>query len=357
MSELTQVGFDYAALPVDAALTARAAAERIKLRLKRTVEDIIEIGRELTAVKDELPHGQFLPWIAAEFEMSRQTADNFTSVYERFGNGKLPNFSNFKPSILYALSAPSTPEAVIEKAVAKSESGEKVTVADVKDWKALEAELEIERQARLIAQEDKEILQRRNSEWADQSNEQRKRIKELVQKVDLFESQPTPEPVVVEKVVEKIPDDYAAAKQQAGELQSQTAALQKQLADLQTRQDKIVSDKVKAKFQERQNELNKLEKDKQVIEEIVSRKKAYLDSLDSEVKRVETHQSVINGVRLELIGLAAFLNDMEPIKDKDTIKKWLALAQMNDEASKTIRWVFGDRDESQDQDRQLRVVA
>lgn len=65
MSELTQVGFDYAALPVDAAITARAAAERIKLRLKRTVEDVIEIGRELTAVKEELPHGQFLPWIAA----------------------------------------------------------------------------------------------------------------------------------------------------------------------------------------------------------------------------------------------------------------------------------------------------
>jgi len=37
MSELIQTGFDYAALPVDAALTARAAAERIKLRLKRTV--------------------------------------------------------------------------------------------------------------------------------------------------------------------------------------------------------------------------------------------------------------------------------------------------------------------------------
>ena len=71
-----------------------------------------------------LPNGKFLPWIADEFEMSRQTADNFTSVYERFGNGKLPNFSNFKPSILYALSAPSTPESVVEKAIEKAEAGE-----------------------------------------------------------------------------------------------------------------------------------------------------------------------------------------------------------------------------------------
>lgn len=104
MSALIQTGFDYAALPVDAALNARAAAERIKLRLKRTVEDIIEIGRELTAVKAELPHGEFLPWIAAEFEMDKRTAFNFMSVHERFG-GKLGIIPNFKPTILYALSA------------------------------------------------------------------------------------------------------------------------------------------------------------------------------------------------------------------------------------------------------------
>ena len=93
MSDLIQTGFDYAALPVDVALKAQLAANSIKLRLKRTVEDIIEIGRELTGVKADLPHGQFLPWIAAEFEMSRQTADNFESVYARFGKDKVLNFS------------------------------------------------------------------------------------------------------------------------------------------------------------------------------------------------------------------------------------------------------------------------
>ena len=148
--------------------TRKAEEEHAKLTAKRTVEDIIEIGRELTAVKEKLPHGQFLPWIAAEFEMSRQTADNFTSVYERFGNGKLPNFSNFKPSILYALSTPSTPEAVIEKAVAKAESGENVTVADVKDWKA---EAEAQRQLRYEAEQDKAIWMQRNKEWQEQNKE------------------------------------------------------------------------------------------------------------------------------------------------------------------------------------------
>ena len=49
----------------------------------------------------------------------------------------MSDYLTFKPTILYALAAPSTPNSVVEKAIAQAESGEKVTVADVKDWKAL----------------------------------------------------------------------------------------------------------------------------------------------------------------------------------------------------------------------------
>ena len=63
----------------------------------------------MTAVKAELPHGQFLPWIAAEFEMSDRTANDFMNVANRFG-GKSAIISDLKPTILYALSAPSTYE-------------------------------------------------------------------------------------------------------------------------------------------------------------------------------------------------------------------------------------------------------
>jgi len=323
MSDMIQTGFDYAALPVDSALTARAAAERIKLRLKRTVEDIIEIGRELTAVKADLPHGQFLPWIAAEFEMDQKTAFNFMSVYERFGSGKLGIIPNFKPTILYALSAPSTPEAVIEKAIEKAESGDKVTVADVKDWKA---ELEAERL--------------RTQEFREESNERRKKIRELEAQLELS-GRATQEPEI--RVVEKAPDDYETAKRQASDLAAQTAALQQRLEAMEKQQGKIVSDGIKRGLQERQAELDKLEADKAMIEDIVARKKAYLDSLSSDVKRIETHREVINGARLELISLAAFLNDLEPMDDPDTINRWLALADMHQDAVNAIHQVFGNR--------------
>ena len=68
--------------------------------------------------------------------MSEDTAQNFLRVYERFGQKPNNSVFNFKPTILYALAAPSTSDAIIEKAIEKAESGEKVTVADVKDWKA-----------------------------------------------------------------------------------------------------------------------------------------------------------------------------------------------------------------------------
>ena len=81
---------------------------------------IIEIGRELTAVKADLPHGQFLPWIKAEFEMGERTAQRFMYIADRFGF-KSVTMTDFKPTILYALAAPSTPDSVYERFSDKSE--------------------------------------------------------------------------------------------------------------------------------------------------------------------------------------------------------------------------------------------
>jgi DUF3102 family protein len=58
-----------------------------------------------------LPHGSFLPWIEAEFEMSAKTAQKFMSVAESYG-GKNELGSNLSLSALYELAAPSTPPQV-----------------------------------------------------------------------------------------------------------------------------------------------------------------------------------------------------------------------------------------------------
>lgn len=132
MSDVTL--FNYAGLSGDDATFARVAAERIKVRMKRTVEDVIAIGQDLIAVKERLPHGEFGDWIEAEFGMDERVARRFMQVAETYG-GKSDNLSDLKPSIVYALAAPSTPEPVREAIEVRAAGGHRVKFADVAELK------------------------------------------------------------------------------------------------------------------------------------------------------------------------------------------------------------------------------
>lgn len=320
MNELIQATFDYESLPAQSAILARTAAERIKLRLKRTVEDIIEIGRELMEVKAALPHGKFLPWIAGEFEMTAWTANQFMNVADRFG-GKNEIITYFKPTILYALAAPSTPDTIIEKAIEKADTGEKVTVADVKDWKA---ELEAERQAhdQALATE-----QQRSSEWREQWIKERdeKRAIELKLKT-------APKPAV--QTVEVIPDDYEESKRKL-------ADLEQQLKQTRQEQARLVASQVNAKLRERHDELATLEEQQRVLSDNVDRMKKHLAAMNQAERRLEIHQGIIEKHRLLLIDLAAFLSDLEPLDDAETVRKWRKLSAMMDQAAAAIITIFG----------------
>ncbi len=126
--ELVVVGFNYDLLESKLADKVRSAADRIRERVKKTVEDIIEVGNDLLAAKEALPHGQFLPWLKAEFGWSERSAQNFMSVAENFKSAKIAD-SPIQPSAAYLLAAPSVPDEAREKAVEKAEAGEEITFA------------------------------------------------------------------------------------------------------------------------------------------------------------------------------------------------------------------------------------
>jgi len=83
--ELVVVGFNYELLETKVAEQARSSAERIRQKVQKTIEDIIEVGQELVVVKEAVGHGHFGPWLRAEFGWTERTAQNFMSVAERFG--------------------------------------------------------------------------------------------------------------------------------------------------------------------------------------------------------------------------------------------------------------------------------
>ena len=70
-------------------------ANDTRARIKRGTLDIYHIGANLLEAQSLLGHGNFLPWIATEFDMSQSSAYRFMEVGRAFQD-KLPNFGNFE---------------------------------------------------------------------------------------------------------------------------------------------------------------------------------------------------------------------------------------------------------------------
>lgn len=171
-----QMSFNYDAVPAPVALQAREAAQRIKLRLRRSAEDIIEIGRDLMSVKDRIGHGNFLPWLEAEFGMADRTARRFMDV-ARVYTGKSDIVSNIDPTALYELAAPKTPLEVREEIEKMIEAGEVVTKATVAK---LKSEIEAAQKGRELADVDASEAEQKAEEFKSGLDELNKSIDERV---------------------------------------------------------------------------------------------------------------------------------------------------------------------------------
>lgn len=116
----------YAGLDVETRIVVQQRTSEIKTLMRRTAQDIVEIGLKLVEVKARLGHGLFYAWLHAEFEWSESAAVKFMQVAERF---KSVNFTDLQlaPSALYLLAAPSVSEPAFEEAVLRAQEGEQIT--------------------------------------------------------------------------------------------------------------------------------------------------------------------------------------------------------------------------------------
>lgn len=131
--ELIVVGFDYSPLEAQVAERVRSSTEAIRQQVRNTMESAIQIGQELLTVKEALPHGQFLPWLQAEFGWAERTARNFMAVDEQFGKSAIIADLPIQPTAAYLLAAPSVPDEARQVAIKKAEAGEQITVAEAKE--------------------------------------------------------------------------------------------------------------------------------------------------------------------------------------------------------------------------------
>ncbi len=124
--------FDYNALESEQRSILKQRTEEIKERLKRSAQDIWEIGQKLFEVRSEIAYGQFDSWLKAEFGWSRRTAYNFVKVYEAFPERATVAQVSIAASALYQLSSPSTPKKVREEFIQRAKDGEKITRQEIR---------------------------------------------------------------------------------------------------------------------------------------------------------------------------------------------------------------------------------
>ncbi|HEV2956733.1 MAG TPA: DUF3102 domain-containing protein, partial [Xanthobacteraceae bacterium] len=117
--------FDYASLPISVAKFLKGQATRIR---QYAGKSIIQIGKDLAAAKHYLSHGQFVRWAEKEVGIPARTAQGYMRAAQ-WAAGKSAAVAHLPPSLLYVLSASSTPEELVEDILRKAEVGEEIVLS------------------------------------------------------------------------------------------------------------------------------------------------------------------------------------------------------------------------------------
>lgn len=129
---LRETDFDYAVVPTENVAEINKLVLRIKASHKRHLEAVYEIGADLLRAKELLGHGNFLPWLQAEFRWSDRTANNYMSI-ARFFQGKSANFADLDVGTATALASRSTPAGIRKELLGRADAGEIITRDEVKE--------------------------------------------------------------------------------------------------------------------------------------------------------------------------------------------------------------------------------
>lgn len=90
---------------------------------------MIEIGRRLSEAKEQLPHGEWLPWLREKVDFSERSAQNFMRLAKEYGkSAEIADLGASKALALLALPDSEREEFAAQKHVV---NGEEKTVADM----------------------------------------------------------------------------------------------------------------------------------------------------------------------------------------------------------------------------------
>lgn len=113
--------FDYSSVPLSLAKFLKGQADRIR---HHHVTSIVNIGKALLEAKRHLSHGAFQGWVESEVCLPVRTAQAYMRVAHWVSARRNAAIGHLPPTILYILSAPSTPEGFVSDVLSRLEAGE-----------------------------------------------------------------------------------------------------------------------------------------------------------------------------------------------------------------------------------------
>ena len=125
---LPETFFHYGCVPQESRAEVFELTKSVKDARGRHLAVIVEIGGTLRRAKELLGHGNFLPWLKAEFRWSERTARNYMSLAAHFQD-KTANFADLDLGTARELI--DSPAEVSEPIMRRAEAGETISQEEV----------------------------------------------------------------------------------------------------------------------------------------------------------------------------------------------------------------------------------
>jgi hypothetical protein len=123
--------FDYNVLAPATQSDLRDCADRLRKLLIKSIADMVAVGNDLLAIKAQLDHGQFIPWVEKEIGISGRSAQDYMRL--AIGHGKSATIALFPPSTARMLTAKFAPPEIVEQVIARADAGNIVSHTELKE--------------------------------------------------------------------------------------------------------------------------------------------------------------------------------------------------------------------------------
>ncbi|WP_195984061.1 DUF3102 domain-containing protein [Clostridium sp. D33t1_170424_F3] len=202
--------------------------EEIQFYKRQAGSAILEIGRRLTEAKEQLPHGEWLPWLEREVEFSETTAQRFMRLSREYSNpSPVTDLGASKALVLLALPVSERDEFISRKHIidGKVKTVEEMSKRELE--KAIRERDEAKKEAEKARREAEEARRRIDKQLEEQRKvydvdmeQAREKLREAENRADGYHLKLEEQKAKAEQLVQDADREMQDLKAQLEELQN-----------------------------------------------------------------------------------------------------------------------------------------